>query len=121
MGGTRAGCAMRRQIGAVIALLALLEAYAKRDPYEVLGVSRHASTEDVKSRWRTIARKLHPDKQGVHKASPEEKKRIEQQFTEAQEAYEILSDSQKRQEYDEWGHTSNQQQQFRRHSGGHPF
>ena len=55
---------------------------AKRDPYEVLGLSRRASDSNIKSRWRDLARKLHPDKQGAHMADPEEKERIETRFNE---------------------------------------
>jgi molecular chaperone DnaJ len=68
---------------------------AKRDYYEVLGVSRKADPEEIKRAFRTHARKLHPD----NKASGDEAA-----FKELAEAYEILSDSQKRHLYDRYGH-----------------
>ncbi|MFP4053199.1 MAG: DnaJ C-terminal domain-containing protein [Phycisphaerae bacterium] len=69
---------------------------AKRDYYEVLGVSRDATPDQIKSAYRKLARKYHPD---VNKeASADEK------FKEATEAYEVLSDAKKRQAYDQFGH-----------------
>jgi molecular chaperone DnaJ len=70
---------------------------AKRDFYEVLGVSREASDEEIKKAYRQLARKLHPD---VNKDDP----KAEDKFKEVNEAYEILSDSQKRAAYDRFGH-----------------
>lgn len=70
---------------------------AKRDFYEVLGVPREASDEEIKKAYRQLARKLHPD---VNKDDP----KAEDKFKEANEAYEILSDSQKRAAYDRFGH-----------------
>jgi curved DNA-binding protein len=69
---------------------------AKRDYYEVLGVGRGAGEADVKSAYRRIARKYHPD---VNK-SPE----ATEKFKEATEAYEVLSDPEKRKVYDQFGH-----------------
>ncbi|MDP6633539.1 MAG: DnaJ C-terminal domain-containing protein [Phycisphaerae bacterium] len=69
---------------------------AKRDYYEVLGVGRSASDAEIKRAYRKLARKYHPD---VNKDSGAEEK-----FKEATEAYEILSDSKKRQVYDQFGH-----------------
>jgi molecular chaperone DnaJ len=67
-----------------------------RDPYEVLGVGRDADEKEVKKAFRTLARELHPD---VNKHDPA----AEEKFKEAAEAYEILSDSQRRSIYDRYG------------------
>lgn len=72
---------------------------SKRDYYDVLGVPRTASDDDIKKAYRKLASKFHPDK---HPAS--EQAKVEEQFKEAKEAYEILSDSQKRSTYDNYGH-----------------
>ena len=69
----------------------------KRDYYEVLGVNRDASDDDIKKAYRKLAMKFHPDR------NPDNPK-AEEQFKEAKEAYEILSDSQKRAAYDQFGH-----------------
>ena len=69
----------------------------KPDPYNVLGVDRSASEQDVKKAYRRLARRHHPD---VNKSS----KDAETKFKEIQEAYEILSDSEKRRNYDAFGH-----------------
>ena len=69
----------------------------KRDPYEVLGVSRQASETEIKKTFRKLARELHPD---VNTADPH----AEEKFKEAAEAYEILSDSERRALYDRYGH-----------------
>jgi molecular chaperone DnaJ len=68
-----------------------------RDPYEVLGVERDASEQQVKKAFRALARELHPDV-NAHDPGAEEK------FKEAAEAYEILSDSERRAVYDRYGH-----------------
>jgi molecular chaperone DnaJ len=68
-----------------------------RDPYEVLGVSRDASEQEVKKAFRVLARELHPDV-NAHDPAAEEK------FKEAAAAYEILSDSERRAIYDRYGH-----------------
>src|SRR5688572_33413016 len=70
---------------------------AKRDFYEVLGVNRDASDEDIKKSYRKLAMKHHPDR------NPDNPK-AEEHFKEAKEAYEVLSDSQKRAGYDQFGH-----------------
>jgi molecular chaperone DnaJ len=68
-----------------------------RDPYEVLGVARDASEQDVKKSFRRLARELHPD---VNAHDPD----AEEKFKEAAEAYEILSDPERRATYDRYGH-----------------
>src|SRR3954469_11931348 len=68
-----------------------------RDPYEVLGVGRAAGEAEIKKAFRRLARELHPD---VNKHDPE----AEDKFKEAAEAYEILSDSERRATYDRYGH-----------------
>ena len=70
---------------------------AKRDYYEVLGVNRDASDDEIKKAYRKLAMKFHPDR------NPDNPK-AEEQFKEAKEAYEILSDKQKRGAYDQFGH-----------------
>ena len=70
---------------------------AKRDYYEVLGVSRSASADELKSAYRKLAMKYHPDK------NPDDKQ-AEDSFKEVGEAYEILKDPGKRQRYDQFGH-----------------
>jgi molecular chaperone DnaJ len=68
-----------------------------RDAYEVLGVQRNASEQEIKKAFRTLARELHPD---VNAHDPD----AEEKFKEAAEAYEILSDSERRATYDRYGH-----------------
>src|SRR5260221_12984658 len=70
---------------------------AKRDYYEVLGVNRDASEDDIKKSYRKLAMKFHPDR------NPDNPK-TEDQFKEAKEAYEILTDANKRAAYDQYGH-----------------
>ncbi len=70
---------------------------AKRDYYEVLGVSKGAGKDELKKAYRKMAIKYHPDK------NPDNKE-AEQKFKEAAEAYEVLSNDQKRQRYDQFGH-----------------
>lgn len=74
---------------------------AKRDYYEVLGVDKQASSAEIKKAYRKIAIKYHPDRQGDK--SEAEKKEAEEKFKEAAEAYSVLSDDQKRQQYDQFG------------------
>lgn len=71
----------------------------KRDYYEVLGVDKGASDADIKKAYRKLAKKYHPD------ANPDNKE-AEAKFKEAGEAYEVLSDSQKRAAYDRYGHSA---------------
>ena len=70
----------------------------KRDLYEVLGVGRNASAEEIKSAYRKAALKWHPDR------NPENKPHAEEKFREATEAYSVLSDPPKREAYDRFGH-----------------
>jgi len=70
---------------------------AKRDYYEVLGVAKNASDEEIKKAYRKLAIKYHPDK------NPDDKS-AEDKFKEAAEAYEILSNNEKRQRYNQFGH-----------------
>jgi molecular chaperone DnaJ len=69
----------------------------KRDPYELLGVPRDADEQQIKKAFRRLARELHPD---VNRHDPD----AEEKFKEAAEAYEILSDSERRSIYDRYGH-----------------
>lgn len=69
---------------------------AKRDYYEVLGVSKDASEDEIKKAYRKIAIKYHPDRNPGNKEA-------EEKFKEAAEAYDVLHDSQKRQQYDQFG------------------
>src|SRR5258708_7114815 len=70
---------------------------SKRDYYEVLGVSRDASEQEVKSAYRKMALKYHPDRNQGDRAA-------EERFKEAAEAYSVLGDADKRQRYDTYGH-----------------
>ncbi|TSE32133.1 molecular chaperone DnaJ [Tepidimonas taiwanensis] len=72
---------------------------AKRDYYEVLGVPRNASEDDIKKAYRKLAMKYHPDRNQGEAA-----KAAEEKFKEVKEAYEILSDADKRAAYDRYGH-----------------
>lgn len=70
---------------------------SQRDYYEVLGVSKNASQDEIKKAYRKKAMKFHPDR---NKENP----KAEEKFKEASEAYEVLRDEQKRQRYDQFGH-----------------
>ncbi|MEI6142734.1 MAG: DnaJ domain-containing protein, partial [Mariniphaga sp.] len=70
---------------------------AKRDYYEVLGVSKEAAADEIKKAYRKKAIQYHPDKNPGDKAS-------EEMFKEAAEAYEVLSNPDKKQRYDQFGH-----------------
>src|SRR5450432_1065008 len=72
---------------------------SKRDYYEVLGLAKNASEDEIKKAYRKLAMKHHPDRnQG------EASNKSEERFKEAKEAYEMLSDAQKRTAYDQYGH-----------------
>jgi molecular chaperone DnaJ len=71
---------------------------AKRDYYDILGVARGATDADIKKAYRKMAMKYHPDKGGS--------KEDEEKFKEANEAYSVLSDAQKRKSYDQFGHAN---------------
>ena len=72
---------------------------AKRDFYEVLGVPKNASDDEIKKAYRKLAMKHHPDRNQGDAA-----KVAEEKFKEAKEAYEMLSDAQKKAAYDQYGH-----------------
>jgi molecular chaperone DnaJ len=72
---------------------------AKRDYYQVLGVAKNASEDDIKKSYRKLAMKYHPDRNQGDKG-----KDAEEKFKEAKEAYEMLSDAKKRAAYDQYGH-----------------
>ena len=69
---------------------------AKTDYYELLGVPKKASTKDIRTAFRKLARKYHPDLNPGDKSS-------EEKFKQLQEAYDVLSDAKKRQIYDQYG------------------
>jgi len=85
---------------------------SKRDYYDVLGLAKNASEDDIKKAYRKMASKYHPDKvtDEAQKAS------VEVKFKEAKEAYETLSDSEKRSMYDQFGHDGNSFTQSRSHT-----
>ena len=82
----------------------------KRDFYEVLGVAKNASDAEIKKAFRSLARQYHPD---VNKDPSAVEK-----FKEVNEAYQILSDPQKRSAYDQYGHAGIDPNAF---AGGNPF
>ena len=72
---------------------------AKRDYYDVLGVNKSSSPDQIKAAYRKLAVKHHPDKNKGNKAS-------EEKFKEASEAYHVLSDKERKQNYDNFGHAA---------------
>ncbi len=82
----------------------------KRDYYDILGVSRSASDEEIKSAYRKLAMKYHPDR------NPDNKE-AEEKFKEAAQAYEVLSDATKRRTYDQFGHAAAENMGGHQHGG----
>ena len=80
----------------------------QKDLYEILGLSRDASESDIKKSYKKLALRYHPDRQGGK--SDKEKKEAEEKFKEISFAYSILSDPEKKQQYDQFGITDDQQQ-----------
>ncbi|TRZ49208.1 molecular chaperone DnaJ, partial [bacterium] len=72
----------------------------KRDYYEILGVKKNASLDEIKKAYREMALRFHPDR-----VPAEQKKESEEKFKEVSEAYAVLSDAQKRALYDQYGHS----------------
>src|SRR5438045_4365791 len=70
---------------------------SKRDYYEILGVNKTASADEIKKAYRKVAMQFHPDRNPGDKGA-------EEKFKEAAEAYEVLSDADKRSQYDRFGH-----------------
>lgn len=87
---------------------------SKRDYYEILGVGKSASADEIKKAYRKLAVKYHPDKNPNDKSA-------EQKFKEAAEAYEVLSDSEKRSRYDQFGHAGVGGNADNHFGGGNPF
>ncbi len=85
-----------------------------RDYYKILGVDKGAGEKDIKQAYRKLARKYHPDVNPNNKAAQEK-------FKEINEAYEVLSDADKRRKYDELGANWQQYEQFQRAGGQGPF
>lgn len=84
---------------------------SKRDYYEILGVSKSATTIEIKKAYRKVAMQFHPDRNPGDKSA-------EEKFKEAAEAYEILSDADKKSQYDRYGHAGVSGQGRGGHSGG---
>ena len=78
---------------------------SKRDYYEILGLAKNSSDDEIKKSYRQLASKYHPDKITGDDNSPE-KKQAEEKFKEVREAYETLSDVEKRNQYDMHGHNA---------------
>lgn len=94
--GSNANCSV---VGQQSRQLHVSSSLLRKDYYDVLGVPRNASQKDIKKAYYQLAKKYHPD---TNKGDPEAQKK----FQEVSEAYEVLSDEGKRQQYDSWGSTS---------------
>jgi DnaJ-class molecular chaperone len=93
-------------------------AAAQRGYYEILGLSRNASADDIKKAFRRRAREIHPD---LHTGT--KKTEMEKKFKELNEAHEVLSDPDKRKKYDQYGHNWEQAEAYekaRQQAGAHP-
>src|SRR3954462_3036635 len=84
---------------------------ARRDYYDVLGVPKSASEREIRKAYRKLARQYHPD------LNPNDKQ-AETKFKEIGQAYEVLSDADKRQSYDRWGHDFEKIEQARKAGAG---
>src|SRR5215208_7785687 len=84
---------------------------ARRDYYDVLGLARSASEKDIRQAYRKLARQYHPD------LNPNDKQ-AETKFKEIGQAYEVLSDADKRKSYDRWGHDFEKIEQARKAGAG---
>ena len=82
---------------------------SKRDYYEILNVTRSASSEEIKKAYRKVAMQFHPDRNPGDKSA-------EEKFKEAAEAYEVLSDADKKAQYDRFGHAG-----MRGNGGSHHY
>ncbi len=87
----------------------------KRDYYDILGVTKSATDKELKSAYRKQALKWHPDK------NPKKKEEAETKFKEINEAYQVLSDTKKRQTYDQFGHAAFDPSSGMGGGGGNPF
>ncbi len=81
-----------------------------KDYYKILGVPKNATEKDIKAAYRKLARKLHPD------VNPNDKN-AQEKFKDVNEAYEVLSDADKRKKYDELGANWQQYEQYQRAGG----
>ena len=73
------------------------------NPYQILGIPKHASTTEIQQAYRALARSHHPDKCLTPNATPAEQEHITQQFAALQQAYSLLIDPEKRAQFDQHG------------------
>src|SRR5690606_40843626 len=90
---------------------------AQQDYYELLGVSKNASANEIKKAYRKAAIQFHPDKA----KGEEQKKEFEAKFKQVNKAYDVLKDPQKKAAYDSYGHAAFEQGGFGNAGGGNPF